>query len=290
MIPLAAAIVFIFGLSWPIMKLALYNIPPIWLGALRMAIASLILFAILVLRGKKLFPTQKDLPLLTSIGLVQMGLVILLVNLGLNHVDPGRSSVLVYTTPLWVTPIAVLFFKEPLRKLTVAGLVMGLLGVLLLFNPFDFDWSNKNAIYGNEMLLLAAFIWALVIIHIRFGKYHRSALELAPWQMLIATIFLTVMGHIFEPNPIINWSWQLLAEVGYISIIATAFAYWAAIELNRRLPAVTTSVIFLGVPVVGLISSAFILKESITLNLIIAMSLILIGLLCVALDRKRGEN
>lgn len=275
-----------WGLSWPIMKLALRNTPPIWMGAMRMVMGSVILFGVLGFIGKKISLTRKDLPFLISVGLMQMGLYILLVNLGLNHVDAGRSVILVYTTPLWVTPIAVLFFKEPLQKLTALGLVLGLLGVILLFNPFSFDFSNKVALYGNGMLLLAALVWSFVIIHVRFGQLHRSPLELAPWQMLIATIFLVIMGCIFEPYPSINWSWSLLAEMSYIGPIATAFGFWGVLELNRRLPAVTTSLILLAVPVIGLLSSALILHEKITLNLMISMTLILMGLLCVSLDKK----
>jgi drug/metabolite transporter (DMT)-like permease len=286
LILITLATILAFSLSWPIMKLALQNISPIWLGIIRLGIATIVLFIILILSRKKFWPTRRDIPLIFSIGILQMGLFVLLLGLGLKHVEAGRSAILVYTTPLWVTPIAILIFKEPLHKLTALGLITGLLGVCCLFNPFTFDWHNKIALQGNGLLLLAALAWACAILHLRFGKQYRSALELLPWQMLLATIFLFISACFLEPAPIVHWSGRLIAEMTYITLFATAFSYWGAIEVSRRLPAVTTSLVFLGVPVLGLIFSAIILGEVITLNTVIAVVLILTGLFCVVIAKR----
>lgn len=275
-----------FGLSWPIMKLALQDIPPIWLGVVRLGIATLVLFVILICSRKKFWPTYKDIPLILSVGLLQMGVFVVLVGLGLQHVEAGRSAILVYTTPLWVTPIAIFIFKESFHTLTLIGLAIGVIGMLCLFNPLTFNWQDSAALQGNALLLLAAFAWACVILHLRFGKQHRSALELLPWQMLLATLFLGISAFVLEPAPIIHWSTPLVMQLSYISLFATAFAYWGVIEVSRRLPAVTTSLVFLAVPVIGLISSACILGERITLNTSIAVLLILAGLCCVVIAKR----
>ncbi len=268
------------------MKLALQDMPPIWLGVIRLGVATVILFIILIFSRKKFWLTRQDMPLLLSVGLLQMGLFVLLIGLGLQHVEAGRSAILVYTTPLWVTPIAIFVFKESMHKLTALGLMIGLIGVCCLFNPFTFDWHDKTALHGNAMLLLAAFAWACVILHLRFGTQHRSALELLPWQTLLATVFLFVSACLLEPAPTIRWSPSLITKLVYISVFATAFSYWGVIEVTRRLPAVTTSLVFLAVPVIGLISSAIVLGEVITLNTVIAVVLILVGLFCVVIAKR----
>lgn len=167
------------------------------------------------------------------------------------------------------------------------GIIIGIMGVLWLFNPLSFDWQNHVALVGNGLLLLAAFVWAMVILHVRFGKHYHSPLELGPWQMLIGTIFVLIMACIFEPNPSIHWSWPLVAQISYLGPIATAFAYWGVIELNRQLPAITTSLMLLAVPVIGLLSSAAILGEKISLDTLIAMMLILTGITCMAWSKRR---
>ncbi len=278
-----------WGFSWPIMKLALVATPPLWLGVLRLGVGCLVLFIILIISGRKFLPNRQDLPLLLSVGLAQMGGFTMLIILGLTHVEAGRSAILAYTTPLWVAPIAVLFFKEPLGKLALMGIIIGFLGVMCLFNPLSFDWQNHAALVGNGLLLLAAFVWAMVILHVRFGKHHRSPMELAPWQMLTGTIFVLIMACIFEPDPNMHWSWSLVAEIAYLGPIASAFAYWGVIELNRQLPAITISLTLLAVPVIGLLSSAAILGEKISLNTLIAMILILTGIACMALSKRQTQ-
>ena len=53
-------------------------------------------------------PARADLPIVFSIGLVQVAAVMALVQLGLANVPAGRSAILSYTTPLWVVPGAML--------------------------------------------------------------------------------------------------------------------------------------------------------------------------------------
>lgn len=275
------AVLVAWGLSWPIMKLALQHIPPVWLGALRMGIGTFVLFIALIISGRNIRLNRHDMFFLFVIGFLQMCIFTLLVNLGLMHVEAGRSAILVYTTPLWVTPMAVFIFKEPLYKLTALGLVVGLIGVWCLFNPLHFNWHDKTALYGNALLLLAAFVWACTIVYVRFSGYQRSVLEIMPWQMLLGTIFLTIAASLLEPYPHIHWSWSFVLEMSYIGPIATAFAFWGNIELNRRLPATNMSLILLAVPVIGLISSALVLGEVITMSMLLAMVFLLVGLGCV---------
>ena len=71
-----------WGISWPIMKLALFHMPPLWMGAMRMGCSSLLVFLILFLTGKKIELLRSEIPLLISVGLGQMGL-----GYDLNHRD-----------------------------------------------------------------------------------------------------------------------------------------------------------------------------------------------------------
>jgi len=287
---LLLGVILAWGFSWPMMKLSLIDIPPLWMAVLRMSIATVIMFAYLILTKKFAWPSMKDLPQLLSVGVLQMGIFSALINLGLMHVDAGRSAILAFTSPLWVVPITLLFFKESLSKLSILGLLFGFLGVMFLFNPFSFDWSNTLAIKGNGLLLLAALVWALVIIHIRYSKWHLSPLQLAPWQMLIAFVLLTILGFYFEPHPQIHWSLHLLGLMLYIGPIATAFGFWGVTEISKRLPAVTTSLGLLGVPVVGLLSSALILGNALTLGIVIALLFILVGLGFISLASQRAKT
>ena len=52
-----------------------------------------------------------------------------------------------------------------------AGLLLGLAGLILIFNPLAFDWSDRAAIFGNALVLLAALCWAANIVYVRAHRW-----------------------------------------------------------------------------------------------------------------------
>lgn len=274
-------LVVIWGFNWPVLKMTLIDIPPLWLATLRMAIGTVCLFAWLLLIQRLRLPHRRDLPIILSVGLLQMAAFLSFTNFGLMYVAVGRSAVLAYTTPLWVVPMAVFIFKERLSLLKGCGLTLGLIGVILLFNPLGFNWHDRNTIIGNGLLILAALAWAICIVHLRFTRWHLSPLQLMPWQMLIATVILFIFSTVFEPHVTIHWSLHLMGLLFYIGPIATVLGYWMIIEISRHLPSITTSLCMLGVPVLGVMAAHFVLGEALQTSLLISMLFIVAGLIFV---------
>ena len=73
-------------------------------------------------------------------------------------------------------------------------------------------------------------------------------------------------------------------------VLATGFCYWAAFSVTRALPAMSTSLGFLGVPVVGVLSSAVIVQEALTLSVIAGLLAILLGVTLVNLSDLRRNR
>ncbi|VTR47788.1 Uncharacterized inner membrane transporter yiJE [Serratia fonticola] len=194
---LVGAIV-IWGANWPVMKAGLSHMTPIWLSTTRFVSGALCLFALQILTKKLRFPPRKDWPLVASVGLLQMLTFTVLGAFAMTEVPAGRSAILAYTTPLWVMPIAVLFFRQSLSRRQLMGSLLGGVGVIVLFNPFTFNWGDKALIVANLMLLTASFAWAMCILHLRYHKGVCSAYELAPWQMLLASVPLALMARVFR--------------------------------------------------------------------------------------------
>src|SRR5258705_499188 len=236
---------FRWALTWPVHKVLLESLPPVWTVALRTAIGMLSLFAIALMRGRLPRPARADLPVLLSITLLHMVGFTLLSTWGLQQVTAGRSVVLAYTTPLWVTPGAVLFLGERLTPRRVASVTLGLLGLIALFNPLAFDWTDRRAVLGNLAILAAAFLWAGSILHIRAHRWQGTPFELLPWEILLATVILTAVGLATTPFPAVDWNPRLVLMLLYAGIPGVALAYWAVAMASRNLPAVTTS---LGLP------------------------------------------
>jgi drug/metabolite transporter (DMT)-like permease len=270
-------VVLAWGLVWPVNKVLLDSLSPLWMMTLRSAIATVALFAIAAVLGRLARPPRADLPVLLSITLLHMVGFGVLAAWGLQLVPTGRSVVLAYTTPLWVAPGAALFLGERLTSRRLVGVALGLLGLGALFNPLAFVWTDRSAVLGNGAILLGALLWAASILHIRGHRWRSTPFDLVPWEMLLATAIVTPLALVANGPPNPEYDGRLLVLLLYAGIPGTAIAYWATAMASRTLPAVTTALGLLATPVLSVVVSTLWLGEAVTLSLIIAIVLILGG-------------
>jgi len=279
---LLVLVTLIWGCNWPVMKIGVAHMPPLWFGVYRSAIGMGAAVVLLAALGRLRRPPVGDWPVIISNGLLQQGLFVGLINLGLMLVPAGRSAVLAYTTPLWVMPAASFFLHESLSPRRLVGVAVGMTGLLVLFNPLSFDWSNHDGLIGNGFLLLAALLWAINIVHIRAHRFQASPLELMPAQLGLSTLVLLVLAVIFEGAPRLDLTWASAAVLLYTGIAATALAVWAVTVINRDLPAITSSLAMLSIPVMGVVSSTLVLGDSLSFGLLAALGLMIGGLVLAA--------
>jgi drug/metabolite transporter (DMT)-like permease len=274
---LFAVAIVTWGLNWTVTKTLVHSVSPLWTTAIRSAIATAALFVLLLARGDLILPRRGDVPVILSVALLHMGAFSAFVAFGIQFVPVGRSIVLGYSTPLWVAPAAWLFLSEPLSRSRLAGVGLGLAGLATLFNPLAFDWSDRNALIGNGLILLAAVCWAANILYVRAHTWISSPFQLVFWQALLATAVLSMLALSIEGTPRIVWSPALAGTFLYAGCGA-ALAHGAMVMVNRSLPAVTTSLGLLATPLVGVATSAICLGEPIGISLILAMAMILGGI------------
>jgi drug/metabolite transporter (DMT)-like permease len=118
-----------------------------------------------------------------------------------------------------------------------------------------------------------------------------TPLEAIPWQLLGAGVILVVTGLVVEGAPVIDWTPQLAWVVVYQGVLATGVAFWAQIVILRNLPAISTNLTLMAVPVVGVVSSSILLGEDITTSLAIGLVLVIIGVaLNLLSDREVTEE
>lgn len=285
---LLIVVVLAWGFTWIVSKLLLQYMTPIWAVAARSVVGAAALLALGLALRRVAWPVKADIPVILSVGLLHMGAFAALVSLGLQYVPAGRSVVLAYTTPLWVIPAARVFLGESIGRGRQLGLALGVLGLAVIFNPLAFDWGNREAVFGNGLVLLAALCWAANIVYVRAHRWVTPPFELAFWQALLASGVLAAVAWAAEGAPRVVWHADLAWLLGYGGVFGIAVAYWAAVNVNRSLPAGVTAIGLLGVPVVGLLCSAAMLHEPLTLPLSLGMALIVGGIAAGVLDKGRG--
>ncbi len=276
-IAMLMVVVLAWGTSWPVNKALLAYVPPIWSVALRSVVSALALFVISLSFTGLVAPKKGDVPVLISMVLLHMVGFAVLATLALQFVSAGQSTVLAYTSVLWAPVLACLLLGERLSLTRAFGLGLGVLGLIVIFNPLAFDWSDGRAIAGNAALLAAAFLWGLSIVHNRAHTWRSTPFQLAPWQALLAAAILVAIATLVEGVPAIDWNAHSVLLLLFAGIPGTALAYWAAAVSSSDLPASTTSLGLLGVPAVSVIVALLLLGEQPTLALVIALALILAG-------------
>jgi drug/metabolite transporter (DMT)-like permease len=283
---LLATVVLAWGLTWPVNKVILASLSPIWTVAIRSAIGAAALFALAIALGRLTVPPRADVPVLLSLTLLHMVGFGVLASIGLQLVPTGRSVLLAYTTPLWVMPGASIFLGERLTARRVIGVVVGLAGLGVLFNPLAFDWTSRDAVIGNAAMIAAALSWAASILHLRGHRWRSTPFDLLPWQSLLATVIVTAIALVVDGAPTVDWHPALIAMLLYAGVPGTALAYWAMAMAGKSLPAVTTALGLLVTPVVSVIVATLWLHEPLTPTLAIAIALILGGVAIGATARS----
>lgn len=275
---LFSIVVLAWGLSWPVTKLLVRDIPPLWAATLRSLIGAVALLGLQLGQGTLIVPRRGDVAVILGIALPHMVAFSTLTAIGLQFVPAGRAIVLGYTTPLWVIPMARLFLGEPITGRHVVGGCVAFAGLLLMFNPASFDWQDGWALLGNGLLLLASACWAVSIVYVRAHSWVSTPFQLVFWELLLATAVSSVLALAINGLPSVDWTPSLVLLLLYGGVCGTALAYWAMAMVNRSLPAATTSLGLLATPVVGTASAALVLGEPVTATLLAAMTLIVGGI------------
>lgn len=267
------------GLTWPLMKIALADISPDSFLVVRLIFATCGAFFVAWITGCLQLPKRAFLWPILSVALLQMGAFLWLITIGVSLVSPGRAALLAYTSPFWVIPMAFGFLGERVDYITGLSLTAGLSGLAVLFLPSANVWSNFTDLLGNILLLLAAVVWALQIVLLRWRPPAIPTLYLLPWQLLVATILSVFASSLVQgANLLTNWTWPAFGIAGYAGLISTTLVFWGMLYVSRTLPAMMSTIGFLGVPIVGLISSVFLIGEKVDVALLLGFGLIMTAL------------
>lgn len=275
---LFALVILCWGLNWPVAKLLVQSVSPLWMVTIRSAIALVVLFFLALATRSLRVPRRGDLPVIFNIALLHMTGFAILMAIGLLHVSAGRSIVLGFTTPLWVIPGAILFLGERITPKRSAGMVLGLGGLALLFNPLALDWTDERALFGNGLLMLAALCWAISIVHLRGHKWISTPYQLVFWEVLVATAVLALLAAGYEGYPRVDWDASLVLLFLYAGVFGVALAYWAMATVSRSVPAMTVSLGMLATPLVGMTAAILFLGEPFSPMLALAQATIIAGI------------
>jgi len=203
---------------------------------------------------------------------------ILSTNIGLVYEKSGISSVLTYTQPLFVFCLAVPFLKEKSSITRLAGMLVGFVGVLVLY--LERILSSTPPSQPLAFLLLGAFFWAVTIVYYKKALSHVNPVATNVVQFAVGVIPLSVLALTFEGFSFIITGTYLLIVL-YMSVFASAIALTLWVLLLKEEEATVVSASSFAVPMVALVFGWLFLGEVTEPQSILGLVLILAGVYLV---------
>lgn len=133
----------IWSYSWIIMKQVTLYVGAFDFTALRCFFGAVVMMVVLLLRGRGIHPTPFGYTL--AIALLQTCGMTGLAQWALVSGGAGKVAILSYTMPFWVVIMAALFLNEKMRRLQYAAIMLAALGLLLVLQPWQLDFSSMKS-------------------------------------------------------------------------------------------------------------------------------------------------
>ena len=251
-----------WGISYPVTAFVLRTIDVWSTRLLIMSASAFVLLLVGRLQGATLVVPRGHWPDLIIAALCNMAIFQICMTYGVQLLSPGRTSVIVYTMPLWASIFAVFLLGERLTWPRIIAMGLGLVGLAVLIGQ---DLSHlRNAPLGAALTLLSAVSFGLGTVWMKRRQWHNDMTVLAGWQLVIALVPVALIWAISDAtlslSAISRESWQALA---YLVFIANALAYFSWFRVVAAFPAMVSGIGAMAVPVVGVLSSTWMLGEKV---------------------------
>ncbi|MEJ0072435.1 MAG: DMT family transporter [Pseudomonadota bacterium] len=262
-----------WGFAYPLTGIALDGLDPWTLRCAVMLLGGSTLLTIAALRGQRLAVPRvlwRDLVIgaIFNMTLFQVGMMF-----GVYFMGAGRTSVLIYTMPIWSALFARWLLGEAITPRRALALALGALAVVVLLGQSL--TQVRNAPLGALLTLGSAASFGFGTVWTKRTAWPLDLTVLGGWQILVSGLpylpfwLFELPEARFLQAPLNTW-----LSVLYLALFSNALAYFAWLRLVRVLPASVLGVGTLIVPCVGVLSSALLIGETIQRNDVIALVLV----------------
>ncbi|MGH7510650.1 MAG: DMT family transporter [Gemmatimonadales bacterium] len=283
----------IWGSTWLAIKLGLRDLPPLTFAGTRFAIAALLLFAIVLVRGLRLPRSGREWRLLGYTGLLTITVNYALVFWGEQYISSGLAAVLSATVPLFGLPLAHWYLKsEPLTGWKVAGVVLGVVGVATVCSG-QLGAGGRLAFWASAGIIVAALATAHAGVLIKASGTHIEPPVLAGIQMAGGCIPLLAGGMVFEGSPAgFQWTPLALGALAYLTIPGSVIAFLMYYWLIRHTAVTWVMLIPLVTPLVAVLIGVALAGETIGWHTTAGGAAIMLGvaLALLGVGEGRGEG
>lgn len=272
----------IWAANMAIIKLGARELAPLFMAGLRSLVASACLYVWMKAKGIPIFPSRIVVLHGIVVGMF-FGSEFGFIYVGLQYTLASRTYVLVYTAPFFAALGAHVFLEgDRLNAWKATGLVLAFAGVVSLFIR-DLASFSISALPGDLMALAAGALWAATTVYLKKYLAHRTVpLQTLFYQVFFSAPLLLLLSLTLEDPILSGFSFVTGFSVFYQCIVVAFISYLVWFELIHRYPVSLLHAFSFFTPVFGVfLSGILILGELMTLNLVLALTLVSLGMILV---------
>ena len=271
---------FLWGTSFPSIKIGLQYMTPFAFVFWRFLIATLTMFAVMLITKNFSFNFNNK-RLILILGIIN-GAAYLLQYVGMVHTLAFASSLFVNLSVVWVALLSPVILKERLGGKKVAGVLVSLLGVVLITTNLDFGSVGTIDVFGNLAVIIAGALWAVFIIYNKpLVEETNNLFQSMTWILLFTMIPLLPMAAVSIEN-VFELSWNAWLAIIYTAIMCWVVPYYLWLKGLKNISPVSSAIVLLTEIIIAAAISTIFLGESLTVLSGIGAVFIIIAILLVS--------
>jgi len=281
---LLALLTVFWGVNWPVMKLGVAELPPLYFRTLCLGGGLVVIGAWARLSGISLAVPRAAWREVIWLAVPNMIVWHVLAIQAVKMLPSGRAAILGYTMPVWAVLAGLAFFGERPLPRHWFGVTAALLGTLLLLSS-EFT-ALAGSPLGTTLMLIAAAAWGFGTHLMRRHLIDLPIITLTFWMMALTVLVMLAFSTALELD---QWRWPTAPEwfpLLYNIFFAVAFCHVVWSMLARKLPPAASGLSVMLIPVLGVFSGMWILGEQPHWQDYVALGLILFSLTTVLLPAR----
>ena len=248
-----------WGFNWPMIKLALSEIPVFSFRSACLLGGAAGLFAIAAYARLPLRVPPGQWGRLLLIASFNITLWNVCVAYGIGYMSSGRAAILAYTMPLWGIPLSAWLLHERITARRLTGLALGMGGMLLLLS--EELAAVRAAPVGTLLMVSGAVSWAIGTVLLKRFRIDLPVTSLTAWQLLLGGIPIYAAALAFDLPNLHALTLGPALALAYNVVVAFVFCHWAWYRIVTSVPVAVSSLSSLMTPVVGVFSGMLVLSE-----------------------------
>jgi len=279
---------FFWGTTYLASRIGAQEMPGFFLSTVRLFISGAILVSWFLFKGEKL-PDRK-----TMFKLTQQGVFMLILGNGLQtwamqYITSGLAAIIASLTPLLIVLFSFLMIRKTrITKILLFGLLVGLVGIVIIFFDYLHDLLNPQFAFGTLLSLTATVMWAFGTVYTAGNKLKINLLFGAGLQMLIAGIIMIPIS-IFTGKTVnlLHTNTEAWLALIYLIIFGSLITYSAYLYAMSNLPPSRVSIYAYINPILAVLLGWLVLGEKLNSHVAFGTIITLAGVYLVNFEFRK---